>query len=52
MSNNLYIYISLLNLIELWEGRVKEAETESYRVYAQGAVFALNELKNRIDKEV
>lgn len=52
MNDQLYLYLNLLNLIELWEGKLKEAQTQSDYIYAQGALCALKQLKAKIDKEV
>ena len=51
MEDSFYIFLDLLNLIDLWKGRLKEAKTESEYIYAEGALDALKQLKNKIDKD-
>lgn len=51
MEDSFYIVLHLLELLELWKGRLKEAKTESEYIYAEGAIDALKQLKDKIDKE-
>ena len=50
-NDQLILFLHLLNLIELWKGRLKEAKTESEYIYAEGAIDALKQLKDKINKE-
>lgn len=49
MNDQMYLYLNLLNYIELWEGKIKEAQTQSDYIYAQGALYALKQLKAKFE---